>query len=109
VPRGHRDRVHLPVDLHRDDVLDAFEQALVAQVPDRERLGRGAKRHDGENLLLVDVERERMLAGDRRLARLAVLVDGAHAEGRRPGGVGEDGTVGRIGRVHTASELYPPM
>ena len=43
----------------------------------RERLGRGAQRHQRDELVLVDVERQRMLAGDRRVARVAGLVDGA--------------------------------
>ena len=51
------------------------DQPLVAQVADRERFGRGAQRHQRQDLLLVDVERQRMLAGDRRVARGAGLVD----------------------------------
>ena len=43
-----------------------LDQALVAQIADRQRLGRGAERHQRHDLALVDVERERMLAGDRR-------------------------------------------
>ena len=93
VPCRHRDRIDVPVDLHRDDVLDPLEQPLVAQVTYRERLGRRAERHDGEQLVLVDIERQRVLAGDRGLARRSVLVDGAHLEGRRPCSVGQDRTV----------------
>ena len=62
----------VPVDLHGDDVLDALDEPLVAQVADRERLGRRAERHQRHDLALVDVERQRMLAGDRRVARRAV-------------------------------------
>ena len=67
----------VPVDLHRDDVLDAVDEPLVAQIADGERLGRRAQRHQRDELVLVDVERQRMLARDRRVARRAGLVDRA--------------------------------
>jgi hypothetical protein len=46
----------------------------VAQVADRQRLGRRAQGHQGQDLALVD-RRQRMLAGDRRVAGRAVFVD----------------------------------
>ena len=89
----HGDRVRLPIDLHRGDRLDRRHQALVAQVAQRKRLGRVPERHEGDNLALVEVEGERMLAGDRRRHHLAALVVGLDFEGRRLGGVGEFGAV----------------
>ena len=65
---GDGDRFGLPVDLHRRDLVDRLDQPLVAQVADRERLGRMAERHQRDDLALVDVKRERMLAGDRQWA-----------------------------------------
>ena len=59
------------------------DQALVAQIADRQRLGRMAERHQGDDLALVDVQRERMLAGDRGRHHLAALVVGLDLEGRR--------------------------
>ena len=64
VARIDRASVAFPVDLHRDDVLDRVHEPLVAQVADGERFRRAAERHQREELLLVDVDRERMLAGD---------------------------------------------
>jgi hypothetical protein len=62
---GHDgDRVHRPVDLDRDDVLDRPHQALVAQVAERKQLRRAAQRHQGDQLTLVDVDRERTLGRD---------------------------------------------
>ena len=80
-----------------------LEQPLVAQVPDRQRLGRGAQRHQRQDLALVDVERQRMLAGDRRVARRAVFVDRRDVERRRPRRVGQQRPVGLVRRVHRGS------
>jgi hypothetical protein len=52
-----------------------MHEPLVAQVADGERLRRAAERHQREELLLVDVERERMLARDRNVVMLALFVD----------------------------------
>ena len=59
----------------------------------RERLGRVAERHQRDDLALVEVERERVLAGDRRRHHLAALVVGLDLEGRGLGGVGQLGSV----------------
>ncbi len=93
VARGHRDGTDFPVDLHRDDLLDGIDQPLVAQEPDREGLGRGAQAHHGEDFLLVDVEREGMLAGDRRGDDRALLVQRVDGISRGTRLLGEDGTV----------------
>ncbi len=91
------DGVDVPVDLDRNDVLHPVEQPLVAQVAERQSLGRRAQRHQRDELVLVDVERERMLARDRRVANVAVLVDGAHGERGWPCGIGEERPVPKIG------------
>ena len=93
------DRIDVPVDLHRHDVVDAVDEPLIAQPADRERFRCGAQRHQREELLLVDVERERMLAGDRRRARGAGLVDRVDGERRRARGVGQQRPVGSVGGV----------
>jgi len=74
---------------HRDDVLDPLDQALIAQISDRQRLGRSAQRHDRQQLVLVDVERQGMLAGDRSGHELAALVIGLDLEGGGPRRVGQ--------------------
>ena len=81
------------------------DQPLVAQVADGERFGRGAQRHQREELLLVDVERQRMLARDRHLARLAFSSTRRHVERRRARGVGETGDR----EPSVAARSYPPM
>ena len=59
------------------------DQPLVAQVADGERLGRLAEGHQRDDLALVDVERERMFAGDGGGHRFAALVDRLDVEGER--------------------------
>ena len=56
----------------RGDVVD---QALVAQVAQRQVFRRAAQRHQRHQFALVEVERERMLAGHRRRHFLAAFVD----------------------------------
>ena len=93
------DGVDIPVDLHRDDVLDPLDQPLIAQVSERERFGRGTERHQRQQLLLVDVERQRMLAGDRRIARRACLIHCMHRERRRTRSVRQQRAIRCVGRV----------
>ncbi|OPZ06056.1 MAG: hypothetical protein BWZ09_00658 [Alphaproteobacteria bacterium ADurb.BinA305] len=93
--RGDRDRVGIPVHLHRGDLVQAAHQALVAQPADGERLGGGAERHQGDDLALVDVEREWMLAGDRGRHRVAAFIDRGDLDGEWTAGLAQQGTVGR--------------
>ena len=97
--RGDHDRVHVPVDLDRDDVLELVKQTLVAQVADRQRLRRGAQRHQGENLAFVDIERQRVLAGDGRDPLLAVFVERGDVVCRRARGVRKQRAIEVVGRV----------
>jgi hypothetical protein len=62
-PRLHDHGADIPVDLDGHDVLDAREKPLIAQITDCERLGRGAERHQRDEPVLVDIQRQRMLAG----------------------------------------------
>ena len=56
--------------------------------------GARAQRHQRDELVLVDIERQRMFARDRRVAHGAGLVDRAHRERRRPRGAREERAVG---------------
>jgi hypothetical protein len=107
--RLDRHRIRLPVDLDGDDLVEALHEALIAQVPDRERLGRRAERHQRQDFLLVDVERERMLAGYGHVAHRAVLVDGGHVERRGAGGVGEQRRGSDVIHAAEGAGCYPPI
>ena len=89
VARLDRDRACFPIDLHSDDIVDRLHQTLIAQIPDCQVLRGGAERHQRENLVLVDVDGQRMLAGDRDCALLAVLIDRIDIERRRTAGIGQ--------------------
>jgi hypothetical protein len=93
VARGDRDGIHVPVDLHRHDLVDGGHEALVAQEADGERLGRGAQRHQRDDFLLVDVEGEGMLAGYGRGHYVAQLVARIDRVGRGTGVLREDRSV----------------
>ena len=98
--RRDRNRRRFPVHLHRGDFIDGFRQALVAQITDRERLGRLAEGHQRDDFALVHVERERMLARDRRRHGFAALVDRLDFEGEGFRSVGE---------LEAVRRLHPPM
>ncbi len=93
---GDGDRVGFPVHLHGCDFLDRADQSLVAEVADGQRLRCLAKRHEGHNLALVDVERNRVLSRDRRGHGFAALVDRFDLERQRPAGAGNFRAVGRV-------------
>ena len=93
----YRHRIHFPINLHRNDFINRFEQALVAQIADHQRLGCCAQGHDGEDFALVDIDRQRMLAGDGRGFDLAAFIDGIDGEGRGPCGVRQCRAVGHYG------------
>jgi hypothetical protein len=57
-------------------------QALVAQVPEHQRLGVLPERHQRHDLALVEVDRQCALAGQLRRQRLAVLVQHEAGNGR---------------------------
>ena len=85
--------VDLPIHLHRDDFLDVFNEALIAQVTKHQGFGRSTERHQRENFALVDVHRQRMFARHSGHARGAMFVARRDVKGGRPRGVGELWTV----------------
>ena len=90
----------LPIHLNRDDVVDRRDQALVAQVANGERLGRRAQRHQRDEFMLVDIDRQRMLAGHRHCARFTMLIHGPHFKRRWPCGIGQQWAIGSTGGIH---------
>ena len=71
---------------HPDDLrylIDRLHQSLIAQIPYRKRFRRLAQRHQRDDLPLVDIQGERMLASDRRGQHLAALVQRFDFEGER--------------------------
>ena len=76
--------------------LIEFHQPLVAQVADGERLGRVAERHQRDQLRLVEVHRQRVLARHCGRHHLAALVVGLDIEGRRLAGVRQRRAVGLL-------------
>ena len=67
-------------------LVDAGDQALVAQVAEREQFGFGAERHQRDQLALVDVQRQRTLVGNMDRAQITVLVE--HLDFARQRGAG---------------------
>ena len=85
VPRLDDHRADVPVDLDSDDILDALKQPLVAQIADRERFGRRAERHQRDELVLVDIEGQRMLTpaiGVSRTAPVSSMACTPNVDGR---------------------------
>ena len=95
VAGGDGDGVDLPVDLDGGDLVKTGDQALVAQVADGQCFRRAAEGHQGDDLALVDVERQRMFAGDGGGNGLPVLVDGIDGEGERARSLGEERSIHR--------------
>ena len=87
--------IDLPVDLHRSNVVQSADQALVAQVAERQRFRGGAQRHQGNDLAFIDVDGERVFAGNGGRHDFAAFVDGVDLEGEWPAGLAELRTVHR--------------
>ena len=77
----HRAGIDFPVDLHRDNFINRFEQTLVAQIANHQRFRRRTQRHDGQNFALVHVDGERMFAGDGGGLRGAGFINSINRKG----------------------------
>ena len=66
-----------------------LHEPLVAQVAEHQQLGRGAERHQRDELALVDEDRQRPLGGNRDAAPLAELVEHLDLARQRRAGLGQ--------------------
>ena len=99
-------RLEIPVDLHGLDVGQPLDEALVAQVPEGERLGVGPEGHQGDDLAVVHLEGEGRLARDMGGALVPVLVDDRDLVGGREPRLGHAGAPG-CGRFQGGGRRRP--
>ncbi len=88
VPGDHRGGLHLPVDMHRFQVLATLQQPLVAQIAHHQCLGIRPEGHQRDDLAFVEIEGQRPLGGDRLTTRIAILVEDLDLQGGRQAGTG---------------------
>ena len=88
------DRLEVPVDLHRLHVGEPFDEPLVAEVAEGERLGIGAEGHQGHDLAVVHLEGQGRLARDVGRALLPVLVHDGDRVGGGEARIGHAGSPG---------------
>ena len=95
---GDRNRIGLPVDLDRGNCINRGEDALVANPAEGQMLWRIAQGHEGDEFAFVEIQRQRVFAGDRGGNRLTMLVDRIDHGGDRARLAGE------FDRLHDAAD-----
>ena len=75
--------------MHRRELVETLDQALVAQIAHHQRLGCLAEGHQRDHLAAVEVEGKRVLARDMNLASQSFVVDHLHRGGGPSHGAGE--------------------